>query len=205
MRASRSEKRASRAELGRLERVQEPLPELLERGQVDREQPVIRGAQDVGLGKARAVARFRRLAEREIRRKGLHGEMRHRLEHRDLDEASLARRRALEQRAENAEGGVDAGDRVCERGAEEARTLRVHDDAEESGERLRDRVVARALGIRPVCAESADRAVDEPRVEAAQPLDARAEALGRARPEILDVHVGARDQLVEELAVGRDA
>ena len=157
---------------------------------MDREQALVGGAQDVGLREARPVARLRRLAEREEGGERLDGEVRHRLEHRDFDEAALARARALEQRAEHAVRGVDAGDRVGERGPEEARTLRVDDDAEEAGQRLRDGVVARALGVGPVGAEAADRAVDEPRVESAQPLDAGAEPLGRARAEVLDVDVG---------------
>ena len=110
-------------------------------------------------------------------------------------------RRTLEERAEDAVRGIDAGDRVGERGAEEARPLLVHDDAQETGQRLRDGVVARPLGVGTVSAEATDRAVDEPWVESAQPLDAGAEPLGRAGPEVLKVHISACDQLVEEFAI----
>ena len=51
---------------------------------------------------------------------------------------------ALEQRAEDAVGRIDAGDRIGERRAEEARPLRIDDHAQKAAQRLRDRVVARA-------------------------------------------------------------
>ena len=172
---------------------------------MDRQQAFVRRAQDVGLCEARPVARLRRFAQGEVGGERLDREVRHRLEHRDFDEAALARARALEQRTEDAVCGIDARDRVGERGPEEARTLRVDDDGKEAGQRLRHGVVARALGVGPVGAESADRAVDEPRIESAQALDAGAEPLGRARAEVLDVDVRVRDEPVEELAVGRVA
>src|SRR5688572_9926051 len=167
------------------------------------QQAMVGGAQDVGLRQARPVARLRRLAEREVGGERLDREVRHRLKHRDLDESALARARALEQRGEDAVRGIDSSDCIGQRGPEEAGSFRVHDDGEESGQRLRDRVVARALGVGPIGPESADRAVDEPGIEAAQALGAGAEPLGRARAEVLDVDVGIRDELVEELAVGR--
>ena len=90
---------------------------------MDGDEAAVAGAQDVRLRQARAVARVRHRAEREVRGKRLDGEMRHGLEHRDLDHAALAGAAALEQRAEHAIGGVDAGDRIGERRAEEARPL----------------------------------------------------------------------------------
>ena len=170
---------------------------------MDREQPVVCRAQDVRLGEAGTVAGFRHFAEREVRGEGLDGKMRHRLEHRDFDEAALAGARTLEQHGEDAIRGIDAGDRIGERGAQEARPLLVHDDAQETGQRLRDGVVARPLGVWTVSPESADRAVNEPGIESAQPFDAGTEPFGGAGAEVLQVHVRICDQLVEDLAVAR--
>ena len=74
-------------------------------------------------------------------------------------------------------------------------------DAQEAGQRLRDRVVARPFDVRAVRAEAADRAVHEPRIERRAAARARAELLGRARPEVLDVDVRVADQPLEQLAI----
>ncbi len=161
------------------------------------------GAQDVRLRESRPVARFRHRAEREPRGIGLDGEMRHRFEHRDLDQRALAGAGAVEQRAEHAVRGIDAGDRVRQRGAEETRAIRIDDHAEEAAERLRHRVVAGTVDVGAVAAESADGAIDEARIDLGEALRARAEAVRGAGPEILDVDVGLREQLVEDRAIGR--
>ena len=50
--------------------------------------------------------------------------------------------------------------------------------------------------------EAADRAIDQPGVERAQPRLARAQTLGRAGPEVLDVDVRLADQGIEHLGIG---
>src|SRR4030095_10280433 len=109
---------------------------------------------------------------------------------------------ALEQRTQHAVRRVDAGDRVRERGAEKAWTVGIDDDAEKTAQRLSHGVVARTICVRTTRAETADRAVDELWIELLQPLAARAETLGGAGAEILDVDVGARDQVVEDAPIG---
>ena len=131
------------------DRCGEALPELLERGQVDRNQLRVGRAQDVGLREPRAVARRRRLAEREVCGERLDREVRHRLEHGHLDETTGARAASLEQRAEHAVRRVDTRDRVGERGTMK-RALRIDDDAQESAQRPRNRVAARAFAYGPV-------------------------------------------------------
>src|SRR3546814_3756162 len=53
------------------------------------------------------------------------------------------------------------------------------------------------MGGRPGRTETADGAVDQPRVELAQALLADADLPGHAGPEVLDVNVGFLDQRIE--------
>ena len=186
------------ADLRRRQRADQPFPELLERREMDRDQAAVRRAQDVRLREPRPIAGLRRAIEREERGERLDGEVRHRFEHRDFDQTAASGAAALEQRAEHAVRRVDAGDRIRERRTEKARTVGIDDDAEKAAQRLRDRVVARAIRVRAARAEAADRAVDELWIEILQPLPPGAESLGGAGTEVLDVDVGARDQIVED-------
>ena len=173
----------------RTDRGRETVPELLERGQVDGDQSLVGGSQDIGLREPRPVRRGGRVPEREERGERLHREVSHRLEHRDLDEPPGARPAALEQRAQHTVGRIDAGDRVGERRPEKSRPLGIDHDAQETTQRLRDGVVTRAVRVRTGAAKTADRAVDETRVERAQPLDACPQPVCGARPEVLYVDV----------------
>src|SRR4051794_18835524 len=60
------------------------------------------------------------------------------------------------------------------------------------------------MRVRAVAAEALDRRVDQPRVELLERIPAEAEAVERARPEILQQHVRLLDDLLEQpLAVVR--
>ena len=150
---------------------------------MDRDQPPSARAQDVGLREARTIARARHFAEREEGGERLDGEMRHRLEHRDFDEPALPVRPRSKQRAEHAVGGIDAGDRIRQRRPQEARPFRIDHDAEKPAQRLRHGVVARPIDVRTARAETADRAVDQPRIELLQaartPAPSRSAVPGR--------------------------
>ena len=91
MRRSRGLKRGSIASSGASQRRDQAGPELLQRGQMDRDQALVGGAQDVGLRQSRPVRGGRRLAEREEGGEGLDRKVRHGLEHRDLDLAARGR------------------------------------------------------------------------------------------------------------------
>jgi len=68
------------------------------------------------LGETRTIARRRRGAKRKEGGKGFYGKMRHGLEHRNLNQCALAGPAALHQRAQDAVGRVNSGDRVRESG-----------------------------------------------------------------------------------------
>ncbi len=110
-----------------------------------RDETLVCRAQNVGLGETRTIARRWRGAKRKEGGKGFYGKMRHGFEHRNLNQCALAGPAALHQRAQDAVGRVDSGDRVCESGTQEARTAGVDHNAQEPAEGLGDRIVARTL------------------------------------------------------------
>src|ERR1019366_10676672 len=101
----------------------------------------------------------------------------HGLEHRDLNQAAAVCAAALDQRAENAVGGIQARDRVGERRAQELRALIVDYHAQKAAQRLGHRVIAGPVDVRARGAEAADRAVDQARIDLVPPFDADAETL----------------------------
>ena len=101
-------------------------------------------SQHVGLRHARPAVRAHHLVGREEVREGVEVEVRHRLEHRHLDRAADAGAAALVQRAEHAVGGVEAGQRIGDRRADDARVVRVDQQLQEAARRLRHRVVGSA-------------------------------------------------------------
>ncbi len=201
MRSRRVLKRASVPSSGAPSAFSRPGPEFLQRRKMDGDQATIPGAQDVCLRKARTIGGLRHRAQREKCRIRLDREMCHRLEHRDFDHATTAGATAIEQRTEHAVGRIDAGDCIGERRAEETRTIPVHHHAQESRQCLRHRVVTRTIHIWAIGTETADRAIHELRVQLLQALRAGAEPIRRARPEILDEHIGFADQRVEQRAI----
>src|SRR5271163_2974450 len=115
---------------------------------MDRDQALISGLQDVGLCESRPITGSGGIVEREKGRKGLNREVRHRLEHRDLDETTLPRPAALNQRAQYAVRCVDSGDRVGERRTKKPGAAGIDDHAQKSTERLRYGIIARPVRIR---------------------------------------------------------
>src|SRR5581483_8337033 len=169
---------------------------------MDDDQARIRSPQNVGLRQTRPVARARHGAERKVRRKRLHREVRHRLEHRHLDERARTGPAPLHQGAQNPIRGIDPGHGVRERRSEKLRVARIDHNAQKPAERLGNRVVARALRIGSAAAETTDGAVDEPWVELLQALGTRAQTLRGAGPEVLDEYVGLMDEAFEHLPIG---
>ena len=84
--------------------------------------------------------------------------------------------------------GIDIGRRV----------LREAGDAHRAAHRLGDRLEALESAIRAVGAETLDGGVDQPRIELRQHLVPKTQPIQRARPEILQQHVGLRDHLLEQ-------
>ena len=63
-------------------------------------------------------------------------------------------RPALDERAHHTVGGIEAGQRIGDGRADDARVLRVHEQFEEAARGLRHGVVGGAIRSRPVAAES---------------------------------------------------
>ena len=76
-------------------------------------------------------------------------------------------------------------------------------DVAEAGDRLAARRKARTVAIAAALAVARDARVDAARVASVHLLGADAPALHRARPEVLDDHVGARAQLGRDLLPAR--
>ncbi|HSZ42509.1 MAG TPA: hypothetical protein VK817_21315 [Trebonia sp.] len=181
--------------------LQDPGPELLRAGQVQRDHFPVGADEGEALRRRRAAVRARLGAVAEVARIRLGQEVRHRLEHRDLHDVPAAVDAPPDERGHDALGRVKARDRVGDRRAGDARRPRVQRHAQHPAVGLRDRVVRRTLCVGAVGAEAADRAVDQARVEAEQALGADVQALGGAGSEVVDEHVGGGDQVVEDLLV----
>ena len=130
-------------QIGLLDRRRQALPELLGRGHVQRDPFAVGAFEHVGLRHARPAVRAHHFVDLEEVREGVEVEMRHRLQHRDLDRAARAGAAALEQRTHHAVGGVEAGQRIGDRRADDTRVLRVDQQVQEAAGGLRDGVVGR--------------------------------------------------------------
>jgi hypothetical protein len=107
------------------------------------------------------------------------------------------------QRGEHAVGAIHAGEQVGDRHAD---ALRVVGSGAGQGHQPRlalgDLVVARATALGTVVAEAGDREDDQSRVALQQGVDAEPQPFEHAGAEVLDQHVGAVDQLQQDVAVG---
>src|SRR5688572_16276762 len=122
----------------------------------------------------------------------------HRVEERDVDVLAATGLVALAQSEEDAAEGVEAGEVIGHRNAGAHRwTVGLTGDVHESGLGLRHRVVSREVALRAVLSVPADRAVHQARIQAAGLLDAEAELVEAARPEVLDEHVGAFEKALQ--------
>ncbi len=72
----------------------------------------------------------------------------------------------------------------------------------DAGGGLDDVIVGGLLAARPVLAERRERRVDQPRIDRGQRLVTKPQGFERAGAVVLDEHVGGRDQLLQNLAVG---
>ena len=131
----------------------------------------------------------------------------HQIEHgvllRDLDALALARRLALDERRQDADGAVEPRPRVPEPGLRaQGRAVRLAREAHRAAHRLGDPLEALVVRVGPA-AEALDRRGDKPGVDAAERVPAEAQALDRARPEVLDEDVGPTEHPLEEGAPAR--
>jgi hypothetical protein len=127
-----------------------------------------------------------------------HGDRR--LQQRDLNMLSLrAPFRPRGQRRAGRRGRQNAGAEVDQRGAEPRRAaVRLAGHRHHAGEGLQHVVVARSVLERPTRPVAGDRDMDQPRVQPDQPGVGQAEPLRRGRREVLQQHVAAADQALED-------
>ncbi len=122
------------------------------------------------------------------------------LQHRHIDELTLAGMGALEQRRGHGEGGGHAGQHVADREAGAGRPhLGVAGQRHDARQRLDLAVIAGLVAIRAGLAEAGHRAIDQPRVDLGQRGIADAEPVHHAGAEILHDHVGVGDQALDDL------
>src|SRR5271166_3244937 len=120
--------------------------------------------------------------------------------HRHLHTLAAARIMALLQRRKDADRHMNAGAGIADRRHDKGRRVfREAGDAHRPAHRLRDRLEALEIGIRPIAAEALDRRVDQTRVDLRQNLPAETQPVERPRAEILDHHIRLGDQLFEQL------
>ena len=136
---------------------------------------------------------------------GLVAEQRHhRVEHRDVHLLAATSAFTREQRRGHALRGEHPRHDVGNGHAEAVgRTVGRARDAHKAAFRLHHRVVAGFVAARPRVAEARNRAVDQPRIAFGDRGVVEAELVERAGTEVLDHHVGLREQLLEQrTAVG---
>ena len=190
---------------GQSNRVAEGEPELLLQRAAGDELAVARRIELIARRAARE-AQFAGAGEcpgRVADRVGVPGEGEHRVGHGDVEIDALPARVALAQAQQ------DVDDRRHGAAADVGNECRRHDgllhgsrlERQEAGEALVVDVVAGFVRARPSLAVTRDRAINETRVDRRDSVIAEAEPLHHARPELLNQHVGARDQGLEPGAV----
>ena len=195
-------------QLGPAEDGDERLPHL--GGRAVDEHVIVRAAGaaaiDVGRrGRRRAVALARRrlaggVALAQVDAEQVH----HRFLLGDLDLLAHARRVALDDRGEDADGRVQAGAGVGETAdGLRRRAVGRARHAHRARHRLRDPLEGLVLGVGPGAAEALHGGGDEARVELLQRLVAEAEALHRAGAHVLDDDVRRLDEGLEHRAPAR--
>ena len=203
--ASEVRREAFVAQRSEIERRDQPLPEAVV-GPGD-EHPLAVAASEVAIGRERRMGRAERLRDVAGEEKPLgvvvqqgHGG----LQERAVDALAEAGLRPVQERVADAERGEDSGRQVEERDARsDRRAVGLSRDRHDPAERLHERFVAGAVLPGSGPPERRDRAVDEPGVDRGQRVVAQAEALHRARPEILDEHVRALHQIAEDVGALR--
>ena len=165
--------------------------------------PAIRGDEDAGGGLAAVthIAGAREAASRdEIRHHGRRHEGDGRVEHGDVDEFARAGAFAAQESGEDGEGRGLAGERV-DHGKTHAHgvvTLLAAERHHSAGG-LHDVVDGRPVPSWTVLAVTRHRAIDHPRLQGAHALVIETQARHHTRAEILEHHVGLRDEASHRL------
>ena len=103
----------------------------------------------------------------------------------------------LQQGRQCRPGGKQAGNHIADRLADQGgRALRLARGLHQAAHGLNNDVVGRAVGQRAGLAEAGDADIHQPGIEGAQRFGADAQALGHARPEVLDHHIDLPGQLM---------
>jgi hypothetical protein len=105
------------------------------------------------------------------------------------------------QGGQDAAIGVHAGRDVGDGDPRPGRALRCAGRHHQAGLALHEQVIGLLLAVRAVGAVAGDRAADQPGPVRAQRRRAEPEAVGGARGQVLDEHVGGVDEPAEEVAV----
>ncbi len=117
---------------------------------------------------------------------------------------ALAGAQAADVGGKNRDRHHHAGAGIADGGACLARLpVLLAGDRHQSAGRLRDHVEGEVLLERAAGAEPLDLAVDDRRIDGLDRRVAKAEAIDRARSEVLDHHVGASGQALDELQPAR--
>jgi hypothetical protein len=127
-----------------------------------------------------------------------------RIEERDIEELTLAGLEPLDVRNQDALHGVERRQAVGDRHADLGRSrFRKPGHVHQPRLALDDHVVAGLRSAGAGGAVAGDRTVNEPPVQSAHPIGPESQPLERARPEVLDEHVGVANQVLEQLAAFR--
>ena len=168
----------------------------LDRGRRGREQAVRRDRRVVRAGEARHLARDGPAGALE----GVQPD--HARQQRGADHPASPGAVPLVQRRDHAVREVQAGDQVGDGNADLGGHLGAG-DAHQTALALGDLVVAGAVALRPVVPEAGDPADDQGRVERVEALLGEAEAVQHPDPEVLQHHVGARQEPGQRADVAR--
>jgi len=120
---------------------------------------------------------------------------RHRFEHRHFDRLALSGALALQKRRHDRIDHRQPNGLVADQGRHEARLAAGgRFERDQSAAALNDVVKGRPVGERAILPVTMRRAVDQPRVDLAQPLPGEAEPCHRLRPHIVHQNIALPDQ-----------
>ena len=161
-----------------------------------------------GVGPARFAhqARIAGFADRRVERAAAEmvaqHELRHGLEHRQLDRLALAGAVAAEYGGEDDVRGVDADDAVdhCQRHIARPLAAGLGNDGRQRADALNEVVISRLAGIGSGVAITHQADVDEPRIDLAHVIVGELEAAHGRRSRIGDENIGTFTELQQRLA-----
>ena len=127
----------------------------------------------------------------------------HGVQQRDVDVLAATGAVAVAQCEQDAVHGVEAGQVIGDRHADpRRRAVPMAGDVHQPALALDDGVVARQVLLGADLSVAGDRAVDQPWIQRGDRLEAETEPGEAPRPEVLDQHVGRRDQAAEHGGAG---